>query len=133
MTFQAALLIALGGAAGALSRYGLSLWIAALSERHAWATFPLATFPLATMLINISGSFALGLVVGLVGRGLWPAELRLALGVGFLGAYTTFSTFSVDLDTLLVRGEWGRAALVLFGNVGLGLVAAVAGRLLALR
>ncbi|WP_293911957.1 CrcB family protein [Deinococcus sp.] len=132
MTFQAALLVALGGAAGALSRYGLSLWTTALGARHSWAA-SLTTLPIATLLINVSGSFALGLLVGLVGRGLWPAELRLALGVGFLGAFTTFSAFSVDLDTLMVRGEWGRAALVLFGNVGLGIVAAAAGRMLALR
>ena len=126
MTLQAALLIALSGAAGALSRYGLSLWIAALSARQAWYSFPLAT-----LLINVSGSFALGLVMGLAGRGALSAELRLALGVGFLGAFTTFSAFSVDLDTLITRGEWGKAALVLFGNVGLGFAAAVAGRLLA--
>ena len=49
--------------------------------------------------------------------------------MGFLGAYTTFSTFSVDLDGLLTRGEGWRASVYLLGNVGLGLAAAVAGRL----
>ena len=120
--------MALGGAAGALTRYGMGLWITALNARFAWAAFPLAT-----LIINVSGSLLLGALLTLVGRGLWPPELRLALGVGFLGAYTTFSTFSVDLDSLLLRGEWGRALLYLLGNVGLGMAAALAGRLLVLR
>ena len=133
MTLQAALLVALGGAAGALTRYGLSIWIAALGTRYAWATFPVAT-----LLINVTGSFALGylltrLGLSASGRGAWPPELRLALGTGFLGAYTTFSTFSVETDALLLRGEWGRAALYLLLTIGVGLAAAVLGRLAALR
>lgn len=128
VTWQGAVLVALGGAAGALTRYGLSLWVASLGARHAWAAFPIAT-----LLINVTGSLALGYLLTRLGRHLGPPELRLALGVGLLGAYTTFSTFSVELDALLLRGEWGRGALYLLLTVGLGLAAALAGRLLALR
>ncbi len=128
MTWQAAGLVALGGAAGALARYGLSVWLGALGTRHGWATFPLAT-----LLINVTGSFALGYLLTLLGRGAWPPELRLALGTGFLGAYTTFSAFSAETDALLLRGEWGRGALYVLLTVGAGLAAAVLGRAAALR
>ncbi|WP_237724839.1 fluoride efflux transporter CrcB [Deinococcus alpinitundrae] len=133
MTWQGAVLVALGGAAGALARYSLGLWIGSLGARSAWATFPVAT-----LLINVSGAFALGYLLtrlGLSGpaRAAWPPELRLAIGTGFLGAYTTFSTFSVETDTLLLRGEWMRAALYVLLTVVVGLAAAVLGRMAALR
>lgn len=133
MTWQGAVLVALGGAAGALTRYGLSLWIASLGARYAWATFPVAT-----LIINVSGAFALGYLLTRLGlshpaRAVWPPELRLALATGFLGAYTTFSTFSVETNALMLRGEWGRAALYVLLTVSVGLAAAVLGRLAALR
>lgn len=115
-------LVACGGALGALTRYALGLLATHWGGR--WAEFPAMT-----LLINVSGSFVLGLLTALVGRGVWPPEVRLLLGAGFLGAYTTFSTFSVDTDTLLVRGDYGKAALYLLGNVGLGVAAALVGRL----
>ena len=118
--------VALGGMLGALARYALGVSLAPLLLRsgHAWASLPWVT-----LLINVSGSFALGLVAALAERNVVSPEWRAAVGVGFLGAYTTFSTFSVDLDTLLSRGDGGRAAVYLLGNVGMGLLAAVAGRL----
>ncbi len=133
VTGQGAILVALGGAAGALTRYGLGLWIGALGARYAWATFPVAT-----LIINVTGAFALGYLLtrlGLSGppRVAWPPELRFLLGSGFLGAYTTFSTFSVETDALLLRGEWGRAALYVLLTVVVGLAAAVLGRVAALR
>ena len=128
VTWQGAILVALGGAAGALARYGLSAWIGSLGARQAWANFPLAT-----LLINVSGAFALGYLLTRLGRRIGPPELRLALGTGFLGAYTTFSTFSVETDALLLRGEWGRAALYVLLTVVVGLAAAVLGRAAALR
>lgn len=111
----------MGGMLGALARYALTMLLAPLLVRTG--------LPWATLLINVSGSFALGLLAALAARGAVSPEWRAAIGVGFLGAYTTFSTFSVDLDGLLTRGEGWRASLYLLGNVGLGLVAAVAGRL----
>ena len=128
VTWQGAVLVALGGAAGALARYGLGVWIAALGVRYAWANFPVAT-----LMINVTGAFALGYLLTLLNRHAGPPELRLALGTGFLGAYTTFSTFSVETDALLLRGEWGRAALYVLLTLGIGLAAAVLGRMAALR
>ena len=112
--------VALGGMLGALARYALSLLLAGWVARTG--------FPWATLLINISGSFALGLVAALAARNIVSPEWRAAIGVGFLGAYTTFSTFSVDLDALLGRGQGLKAFAYLAGNVGVGLLAAVAGR-----
>ena len=113
--------VALGGMLGALARYALTALLTPLLARTG--------LPWATLLINVSGSFALGLLAALAARSAVSPEWRAAIGVGFLGAYTTFSTFSVDLDGLLPRGEGWRAGVYLLGNVGLGLVAAVAGRL----
>ena len=115
--------VALGGMLGALARYALTVLLTPLLTRTG--------FPWATLLINVSGSFALGLIAALAARNVVSPEWRAAIGVGFLGAYTTFSTFSVDLEGLLSRGEGWRATLYLLGNVGLGLLAAVGGRLLA--
>lgn len=112
--------VALGGMLGALCRYALSLLLGPLLTRTG--------FPWATLLINVSGSFALGLLAALAARNAVSPEWRAAVGVGFLGAYTTFSTFSVDLDALLGQGQGLKAGLYLAGNVGLGLLAAVAGR-----
>ncbi len=118
--------VAIGGALGALARYGLGGLIGTLTLRTAWAGFPLGT-----LFINVLGSFALGLVVTLFGRGLLSLEWQRALGVGFLGAFTTFSTFAVDADGLLGRAEWGGAGAYLLGNLGLGLLAVVLGRIVA--
>lgn len=112
--------VALGGMLGALCRYALSALLAPLLTRTG--------FPWATLLINVSGSFALGLVAALAARNVISPEWRAAIGAGFLGAYTTFSTFSVDLDALLGRGQSVQALAYLLGNVGVGLLAAVAGR-----
>ncbi|MDO4262625.1 MAG: CrcB family protein, partial [Deinococcus sp.] len=73
----------------------------------------------------------LGLLLGLVGRGVLPEAARLALGTGLLGSFTTFSTFSVDLDQMLIRGAYGEAALYLSLSVGGGVLAAALGRVLA--
>ena len=113
--------VALGGMLGALARHALTVLLAPLLARTG--------LPWATLLINVSGSFALGLLAAMAARGVVSPEWRAGIGAGFLGAYTTFSTFSVDLDGLLTRGEGWRASVYLLGNVGLGLVAAVAGRL----
>lgn len=117
--------VMLGGLLGALVRYAAGVGLAGLVARTA--------FPWATLLINVSGSFALGVIAALFARQHLSPEWRAALGVGFLGAYTTFSTFSVDLDGLLTRGEVLKAAAYLGGNVVVGLLAAQAGRALVER
>lgn len=91
-------LVGLGGAIGAMSRFGFS----SLVGRH----WPMS-FPLATLLINIIGSLAMGLFVGLMARMLpaWQDEARLFVAVGILGGFTTFSSFSLDTVVLIERGE----------------------------
>jgi CrcB protein len=110
-------LIALAGAAGALARYGVSL-----------AVGPPGTggFPWATFAINVAGSFALGAVLA-VAPGRWQPDVAAAVGVGFLGAFTTFSTFSNETVTLLRDGRAAMAALYVAASVGVGLLAAAAG------
>lgn len=117
--------VMVGGALGAAARYGVTLGLAPLVARTG--------FPVAVLGINVLGSFLLGLTLALVGRGVWPPGARLAFGTGVLGAFTTFSTFSVEVDGLLTRGAGGLAALYAALSVGLGVAAAVAGRLVGAR
>ena len=95
---RALLLVGLGGALGAMARYGLALMVGRL-----WPT----AFPLATLLINSAGALAMGLFVGLMARWLppWQEEARLFVAVGLLGGFTTFSAFSLDTIVLIERGE----------------------------
>lgn len=83
-----ALAVCLGGAVGALSRYGLDTWI----ERRSDSLFPWATF-----VINVSGCFAVGFIIAaLVDRHRAPQWLRTGLVIGVCGGYTTFSTFAQE-------------------------------------
>ena len=85
-------------------------------------------FPWGTLVINVSGSFLLGLLFALSAeRALLPAEIRGPLMIGFLGAYTTFSTFMLESWRLAETGAWGPALANLGGSLVLGLVAVVAG------
>lgn len=104
--------VAVGGAAGAVSRYWLTGWVAR------WAS-P-ALFPYGTLVVNVAGSFVLGLLAGFlwVERPGFSLELRLFLTTGFLGAFTTFSTFSVETLAALRQGTPGIAA----ANVGASLL-----------
>ncbi|GGM13639.1 fluoride efflux transporter CrcB [Deinococcus aerophilus] len=125
MTGALWLWVMLGGAVGAACRQGVVLLLAPLVVRSG--------FPVAVLLINVLGSFLLGLTLALAGRGMVPEAARLAFGTGVLGAFTTFSTFSSELDVLLLRGQVAPALTYAAASVGLGLTAAVAGRLLGTR
>ena len=109
------LAVALGGSLGALARYAINLLAPRLFCR---------SFPVGTLFINLTGSFALGYFLARVARG-WavPEPLQLAVTVGFLGAYTTFSTFMFESDTFLRTGLFLRAAAYLFLSLALGLAA----------
>lgn len=120
------LAIAFFGALGALSRYGSSVLIARLLPER-------TTFPFPTLLINIVGSFLLAVVVTLVTQKTVSEEWRYALGIGFLGAFTTFSTFSVETDDLMRRGHWTTALVYVGCSIVLGVLAVAAGRALVLR
>lgn len=117
--------VVLGGAVGAAARYGAGLALAPLVLRSG--------FPVAVLVINVLGSFLLGLTVALVGRGVWPDAARLAFGTGVLGAFTTFSTFSVEVDGLLTRGAQASALSYVGLSVVLGVLAATLGRILGSR
>ena len=107
---NAVLLVGAGGALGAVARYGVSVAIGRL-----W----FATFPLATLVINIIGSLAMGVVIGLLARHLppWQNEARLFFAVGVLGGFTTFSSFSLDAITMLERGDVLPAAIYVLVSV----------------
>ena len=118
-----------GGFCGALTRYLLGAPLLALA-----AALPLANsaFPYDTLAINLSGALALGALFGLVEHGAPVApDVRLAIGTGFLGAYTTFSSFMVGTVSLVSRGHPFAALLYVAGSMVGGVVLAHAGVLLA--
>jgi CrcB protein len=91
------LLVAVGGALGAAARYLLD---------RAVAVRQTGPFPLGTLVINVSGSIALGLLLGLAIAQQLPTSVVALAGTGFLGAYTTFSTFTFETLRLLEDGAW---------------------------
>ena len=121
---QAFLLVGAGGALGAMLRYGVSSLAG-----HLWPS----PFPYATLFVNVVGSLAMGVLVGLLARTLPPMqnEIRLFIAVGVLGGFTTFSAFSLDAVTLVERGQWGLSAPCMLLAVGLAVGALFAGLLAA--
>lgn len=116
----AALVVA--GAIGAPTRYVVD---GLIQERVR------GVYPWGTWTVNVSGSFLLGLVSSLaLYHGLGPIP-RAALGAGFCGAYTTFSTFSYETVRLIADGALGKAALNVLGSVTIGLAAAAVGLVVA--
>jgi CrcB protein len=114
--------VALGGALGALARYGISGWVYdRLGEAFPWGTF----------VVNVLGCLLLGLVIRWLQVSSVSPALRPFLTIGLLGAFTTFSTFSFETVALLQEGQWLRAGLYAGGSVALGLIAMVAGMALA--
>jgi CrcB protein len=112
-------LIAAGGAAGAVARF---LVDNAVLDRFGGA------FPLGILAVNLSGAFVLGLLAALiVDRGVLPADLRSPLLVGFVGAYTTFSTLMLDSWRLFEDGLPMLALANIAGSTVLGVVAVVGG------
>jgi CrcB protein len=113
------ILIGLGGFAGAIARY---LVDGVVAERVSGA------FPWGTLVVNVSGSFVLGLLFALsVDRAILPAEVRGPVLIGFIGAYTTFSTYMLESWQLIGSGAYGLALVNLLGSAVLGLLAVVAG------
>lgn len=112
------LLVAAGGALGAVARFAAGAWITA----HATSGFPWATLG-----INVAGSLVLGAVLGLFPEPASGMGARALLGVGFCGAFTTFSAFGHETLLLVGRGLVGSAALYIVGSVLLGVAGVAAG------
>jgi CrcB protein len=105
--------IGVGGFIGALSRYGVARVV------QGWVD---TTFPLGTLIVNISGCFVLGFFYALAGERA-SETVRLGVAVGFVGAYTTFSTLMFDSSALLGRGEVYKAGLNLLISLVVGFAA----------
>ncbi len=115
------LLIGLGGFAGAITRYVID---GAVSERTA------GSFPFGTLVINVTGSFLLGLLFALTtDRAILPAEIRGPVLIGFIGAYTTFSTWMLESWRMVESGVVVMALANLLGSVAIGIVAVAVGLL----
>ena len=107
--------VAIGGALGAMARYAVSTWIFSISSHK---------FPYATLSVNVLGSFVMGfLFVFILERAALPTEMRGLLMIGFLGAFTTFSTFSLDALGLWQNGHLALALAYALGTVVLCLAA----------
>jgi CrcB protein len=116
------LLIALGGAIGAVARFGVAGLV------QSWAT---SSFPWGTLVVNVLGSIALGFFLGVVQTAALQPRLRAFVAVGILGAFTTFSTFSLETVALIQEGQWARAFLYAMGSLALGVTGVFAGLALA--
>ena len=113
------LLIGLGGFAGAISRY---LVDGLVSDRTGGG------FPWGTLVVNVTGSFLLGLLFAMTAeRAILPAEIRGPVMIGFIGAYTTFSTYMLESWILVDGGSYLPALANLGGSVVIGIVAVAAG------
>jgi CrcB protein len=119
MTLKLILMVAAGGALGSAARF--------LTVSLAASTFGLS-FPYGTLIVNVMGSFLMGVLVELLAIRSAPSEeLRVLLGVGFLGGFTTFSAFSLDFAALAARKAYDLALLYVVGSVLLSLLAIFAG------
>ena len=117
--------VALGGAIGASLRYGVG--------KAAFKAFG-SGFPWGTFIANVTGGLAMGLLAGwLAFRVSGDENLRLFLGVGLLGGFTTFSSFSLEALRLIETKSFGTAGLYIFGSVILAIAAVFAGLLIARR
>ncbi len=111
--------IAAGGAVGAVSRYLIQGWV----EELAGGRFPWGTF-----VVNISGSFFLGVVFALaMDRAIVSPEIRVPLMIGFIGSYTTFSTLMLESWRLVEEGDYLFMFGNLLGSVVIGMFAVIAG------
>jgi CrcB protein len=116
-------IIGLGGFFGAIARYIVALWVG-----QRWGR----TFTLGTFAVNVSGSFCISLLMSLFTEKLMVnPQVRLFLVIGFLGAYTTFSTFEYETGNLVKDGEWSIALVNVVLSVIAGFVALKLGEFVA--
>ncbi|WP_062107251.1 fluoride efflux transporter CrcB [Bacillus niameyensis] len=108
------LFVAIGGFFGAISRFGVNNWIKSRFHAH---------FPIATLMVNLVGSFLLGLLIGAKLGHTW----ELLLGTGFMGAFTTFSTFKLDSIQLWNNTQGKSMTLYLSASYTFGILLALIG------
>lgn len=116
------LAVALGGAFGAVARYLVSGWLQDLSRSF---------FPWGTLGVNVAGSLLLGFALVWLQGAVASTEARALITIGFMGSFTTFSTFSYETVAMLRDGEWWRAGGYVMGSLALGLAAIATGAALA--
>jgi fluoride exporter len=121
-TIRSPLAISLGAIAGALSRYYITTWFI---QRFG------IQFPYGTFFINLTGCLAMGFFVTVAIEKSLPVDLRLLVGTGFLGAYTTFSTYGFDSLTLFNSGKVSLASFYWGGSAILGILCVQLGMMLA--
>lgn len=112
------LYMAIGGAAGALARYGLGGWV---QNRAGFG------FPWGTLVVNVLGCLLIGFSLRYLEALPLGPEVRAVVAVGILGSFTTFSTFSYETVALVEDGAWARAAGYSFGSLLLGVAAVYVG------
>jgi len=118
-------IVAVGGAAGAVARYAVTLAVALFWKKE---------FPLATLLVNVTGSFILGLFATFAAeKSMIDPAWRLLIATGFVGAYTTFSTFEYETQRLAESGAFGWGIVNVLTSVMAGFLAVQLGVMLARR
>ncbi|MGO9954183.1 MAG: fluoride efflux transporter CrcB [Dissulfurispiraceae bacterium] len=123
VTIRNGIIVGIGGFVGAIVRYALAIWIG-----QTWGRI----FPLGTFVINVTGSFLIGLLMTLfTEKYSFDPAWRLLFVVGFLGAYTTFSTFEYETGRLIKDSEWYFAAMNVVFSVTVGFIALKLGEVLA--
>lgn len=116
------LLVGIGGAIGSMLRHGFGLLSLKLWTTH---------FPIGTLGVNVIGSFAIGVIIGILTLSQnWSQEIRLFSVVGILGGFTTFSAFSLDTILLYERGEYLYAGLYVAASILLSIAATFTGLIL---
>ncbi len=129
--------IMVAGGIGTGLRYGMSLgmtaWMAQRDPRGMAGAMLGLTFPVGTLTINVIGALVLGFLTQLWTLGALNPDLRLILGTGLCGGFTTFSTFELEAQNLISRSEWSPAGVYIMGNLLLGYGAVLLGRALAMR
>lgn len=106
--FKSILLIGTGGFAGSVLRYLISRYL---------SLFWPVSFPAGTFIVNILGSFLIGIIMGLSFKSSISTQTRLLLATGFCGGFTTFSTYSLEIFELVQRGETGISLLYLLASL----------------
>lgn len=118
MTWLGFLAVGVGAALGAWARWGLGILFNPV--------FP--TLPLGTLAANLTGGLLIGITMGMLSHfESLPPEMRLLVVTGFLGALTTFSTFSAETVSLIARQQWGWAAALVFAHLAGSLLMTLAG------